>query len=193
MLRRIATTAACAIALTVAGPMAAHAESRTLQDGPGDVWAHFGDPARAPDHRRGDILRTVFTHNARQVVMRTKFVELDRKGSRFAVAARVRTNTGMVRLVRMTAGPGASTWRGSSELVRADNTTPVDCATSHRVDYAADVVVLRVPRTCLGDPSWVQATLGVASIRPRGFFADNPVHHGPTEHLPEYTARIRSS
>jgi hypothetical protein len=191
MLRRLATTAACAIALTIASPVAAHAESVTFTDQRGDVWAHFRDAKRAPNHARGDILRAVIAHDQRQVVIRTKFVRLDRRGSRFVVAARLRTNSGMNRTVRLQAGPGQATWQGATHLYRGDNVTRVDCAPTHHIDYATDVAVIRVPRTCLGSPRWVRATMGAASIKPRGFFADNPVNSGRTEHLPAYTAPIR--
>jgi hypothetical protein len=191
MLRRLATAAACAIALSVISPVAAHAESLTFTDGRGDVWAHFDDVKRAPNHARGDIVRAVIAHNDRQVVVRTRFAKLDRKGLRFVVAARLGTNAGVDRVVRLSAGPGQATWQGTTHLYRGNNITRVECAPSHRIDYAADVAVVRVPRTCLGSPRWVRATMGVASIKPRGFFADNPVNDGPTGHLPDYSARIR--
>jgi hypothetical protein len=193
MLRRLATVAVCALALTAAGPVAAHAQSLTFNDERGDVWGHFGDAEPAPDHTRGDILRAVIAHHERQVVIRTKFVRLDRRGSRFVVAARLRTNAGVNRVARLQAGPGASSWQGTTHLYRGNNVTRVDCAPSHHIDYAAEVAVIRVPRTCLGSPRWVQATMGAASIKPRGFFADNPVNDGPTQYLPGYSARIRRS
>jgi hypothetical protein len=191
MLRRLAVAASCALALTVAGPVAAHAESLTFKDERGDVWAHFRGAKRAPNHARGDIIRAVIAHNDRQVVIRTKFVELDRRGMRFVVAARLRTSAGVDRVARLSAGPGQATWQGTTHLYRGDNNTRVDCAPSHRIDYAADVAVIRVPRTCLGSPVWVRATMGAASVKPRGFFADNPVNDGPTGHLPDYSTRIR--
>lgn len=191
MLRRLAIPAACVLALALTGTAPAHADSRTLVDGPGDVWKHTGDPVQVPDHRRGDILRVTVQHNAGQVVIRTTFAQLDRKGPRFVVAARLRTNTGLVRWARLLAGPGGSTWAGATRLYRRDNTTRVKCAVSHHVDYAEDVAVIRVPRPCLGEPRWLQVALGVASITARGFFADNPFNHGPTETLPDYTRRIR--
>lgn len=191
MLRRLAITATCALALALTATTAAHADSRTLVDGPGDVWKHNGDPEQVPDHRRGDILRVKIRHNADQVVIRTKFAQLDRQGPRFVVATRLRTNTGLIRWARLQAGPGRSTWAGDTHVFRRDNTTRVECAASHRLDYADDVAVVRVPRSCLGRPRWVQAAMGVASITARGFFADNPLTHGPTETLPHYTSRIR--
>jgi len=192
MLRRLATAAACALALTLASPLAAHADSLTLVDGAGDVWWHSAGPERRPEHRRGDILRLTVGHNRHAVVLRSRFARLDRNGSRIVVASRLRTDRGTIRWVRLHAGPGGATWRGRTWFLRADNHTRIDCATRHHVDYAHDVAVVRIPRACLDNPRSVRAAFGVATIRPGGFFADNPFNHGPTGHLPDYTAAIRA-
>lgn len=192
MLRRLAAGAACALALTLASPLAAHADSLTLVDGVGDVWWHQADPVRAPQHQRGDILRVTVRHSQHAVVLRTKFAQLDRHGSRIVVASRLRTNAGLVRWVRLHAGPGSVTWHGQTRFFRADNTTRIDCATTHHIDYAHDLAVIRIPRVCLDNPQSVRAAFGVATISPKGFFADNPFNHGPTETLPDYTSPVRA-
>ena len=191
MLRRLAVAAACSLALLLTSAAAAQADARTLVDGPGDMWEHSQRPFLAPDHHRGDILRTVIAHNANQVVLRLTFAQLDRHTSRFVIASRLRTNTGQVRWVRMQAGRGALSWRGVTRVTRADDTTRVDCAVATDIDYAADVAVLRIPRTCLGDPRWIQATVVAADLSRQGVYADNPFNHAASNRLPGYTTHIR--
>jgi hypothetical protein len=198
MFRRLAILSACAVALTLIIPAAANADSRTLIDARGDVWAmdtpDVGQNTQAPERQHGDILRTVFAHNSRQVVMRTKFAQLDRVGSMSIMAIKLRTNTGAVRRIALLAGPGSPEthrWRGI--VTRRNAAIPMECAT-HRIDYAADVAEVRIPRSCLGDPRWVQGSLGAGTLTKNGtFFGDNPVNEGPTVHLPRYTSRIRNS
>lgn len=116
MLRRLAVTAACAIALTLVGSNA-QAATRSLVDGLGDVWTlAVPKPSRQPNHAQGDILRTTFTHAQRAVVIRTKFAELNREGQDILFFARLRTNTGLVRDIAVEASPQRATnrWRGAS-------------------------------------------------------------------------------
>jgi hypothetical protein len=192
MLSRLAGLAACALALTLAAPAAAHAAALSLVDGPGDVWTLAGEPQRVPNHDQGDILRMTFTHSQRQVVVRSTFAELKREGRQLFVFAQLRTNTGQVRELSLTATPRQATnrWRGTVELTTPRGTV-VDCAISHRIDYATNVAVVRLARTCLNNPRTVQAKFGVATFAARRAFADNPINHGPTNRLPRYTAPVR--
>jgi len=193
MLRRLATLSACAVALALASPAAAHASSHTLADTRGDVWAmdtpEAGQNTQVPQHQQGDILRTLFRHKDRQVVVRTTFSELDRVGQLSVVVVKLRTNTGMVRRIALLAGPGRDTHRWRGVLTRGDG-RPMACA-SHLIDYDADVAEIRIPRSCLGNPRWVQGSLAAGTIARDGtFFADNPANDGPTVHLPPFTPRI---
>jgi hypothetical protein len=119
MFRRLAGIVACALALTLALPLAANAASRTYRDRTGDVWAldppEDGRHTRAPQRRHGDIVRTTFQHHQRQVVIRTRFAELGRQGGRYVVALRLRTDEHLVRWVRLSAGAGENTWRGRAQ------------------------------------------------------------------------------
>jgi hypothetical protein len=193
MLRRLATLCACAVALALASPTVAHADSRTLVDARGDVWAMDtpeGDqPAQVPDRLQGDILSTVFAHKSRQVVVRTKFAQLDRWGFFSIMAIKLRTNTGMLRRIGLYAGPDRETNRWRGILIRG-NGRPMRCA-SHQIDYDAEVAEIRIPRSCLGNPRWVQGSLAAGTVSRSGtFFADNPLNDGPTARLPDFTGRI---
>jgi len=187
MLTRLASVAACALALTLAAPATAQAATRTFVDGPGDVWVNS---QQAPDRDQGDILRTTFTHSQGQVIVRTAFAELNREG-RILVFTKLRTNTGQVVDLSLVAGPNR--WGGRTDLSTPRGVT-VKCPRpiSHSIDYAANVAVVRVPRTCLDNPRTVQARFGVATWnRIRRAFVDNPINHGNTEVLPPYTAPVR--
>jgi hypothetical protein len=193
MLRRLATLSACAVALALLSPATAHAETRTLFDARGDVWAmdtpEAGQHTQAPQRKQGDIVRTVFRHTNRAVVIRSTFAELNRVGFMSLMAVRLRTSTGQVHVVGLWAGPTRDTnhWRG--ELVRG-NGTPMRCGT-HRIDYDANVAEVRIPRSCLASPRWVQGSMAVATMSlANDVFTDNPVNDGPSVHLPEFTTRI---
>ena len=191
MLRRLATLSACALVVALLGAAPAHAESRTLVDARGDVWAMDpeGQNTQVPERRQNDILRTVFVHHDRKVVVRTKFARLDRVGQIWVMAIKLRTNTGLVRRVALWASPDPYTNRWRGDLIRGDG-TPMPCG-SHRIDYAANVAEIRIPRSCVGDPRWVQGSAAAGTIANNGvFFADNPVNDGPSLRLPALTARI---
>lgn len=192
MLPKVASVAACTLALTLAGPAASHAASLSFVDGPGDVWTLEDQPQQAPDREQGDILRMSFTHGQRHVVVRSTFAELNREGRQVLVFAQLRTNTGQVRGLSLAASPRQATnrWRGKTALETRRGRL-VDCRMSHRIDYATNVAVVRVPRACLGNPRTVQAKLAVATFTARQFFADNPINHGPTNNLPRYTSAVR--
>ena len=82
VLARLASVAACVLALTMVGATTAQAATRTFVDGPGDVWEVFdiAKTPRVPNREQGDIARTIFTHGARNVVVRHRFVQLNREG-----------------------------------------------------------------------------------------------------------------
>lgn len=194
MLVRLAGVIACALALTSVGATTAHAASRTFIDGPGDVWAVGGPqtnapPSQVPAREQGDILRTTVTHAQQQLVIRTRFAELNREGQHIIFVMKLRTNTGEVRKLFVIAGRH-NHWR-----VRTRWETPggriIGCATSQRIDYATNVAVLRVPRTCLSNPRTVQVAYVVATGSVRNGFGDNALAHHPRLSLIPFTAPIR--
>ena len=70
-------------------------------------------------------------------------------------------------------------WQGSADLRRRSG-SPVKCAISHQINYTRNVIRLRVPRSCLKDPRWVQAnvfTLGVFDQKALRMVGDSA--HGP--------------
>lgn len=189
MLRRLASVVACAFALTVLGSANAQAATRAFVDGPGDVWTVGQSPnARIPNRDQGDILRTTLRHEQQQIVVRHKFAELKREGRRIVVFTRLRTNTGTVMTVRITAR--RQNWEGRIAFERRDGEI-VPCRVAANIDYATNVAVVRVARRCIDNPRTVQAKVGVATTAGQHTFADNPINHGPTQNLPRYTAPVR--
>jgi hypothetical protein len=193
MLRRLAITAACVTALALVGAASAQAATRSFIDGPGDVWTLDESPnTRQPNRDQGDILRTTFTHAQRAVVVRTRFAELNREGQHIIAVTRLRTNTGLVRDVELHSSrrPGTNRWRGKTILRRPDDKIE-PCPIAHRIDYAANLAVVRVPRTCLNNPRTVQAKFVAGTIAALRAFVDNPFNHGPSERIPHFTAPVR--
>ena len=155
-----------------------------LQDARGDTWSYTDlsgyEPAAQP---AADLLRARITHARYAVGVRMVFDDLRRAGTMWY---RVEIHT-----------PGTTSWyiveAGSrhyagtayqdvdGEWVRAPGL-------SHSIDYAADVMTLRVRRSALGDPPWVRVRLrDELGLPDRTFFTDNPMNSGPRS---AFTPRI---
>lgn len=154
-----------------------------LRDGAGDVWkvnirtSHWTLVGEKP---AADVRRAVVTHRDRAVVVRVRFVDLRRVGVH-TQSVGIRTPEGNV-FAQLTVRAGR--WAGRHALYDEPEGEPIGCSSlSHRIDYASDMVVIRVPRSCLDGPRWVRANLGsrlVVGDRPhRRHFADNPHDDGP--------------
>jgi hypothetical protein len=174
MLRKVvALVALCLIPFSASA--VAHAESvssLTLIDERGDMWVvgpEEGPPVAAPRQRRGDIRRTIIRHGAHAVTVRTRFSELSRKPQGHFLVVVLRTNTGVLRDVYIVAGQFSRPpdWRGYV-VVERRNGRPVDCAAAHNINYTTNVMRLRVPRSCLQDPRWVQAKVFYTGVYGKG-------------------------
>ena len=200
VLRKLVAVTALAIALPVSAAPLAYAEpvSRvTIIDARGDMWRmpQDGPPlVAAPRQRRGDIRRTTIRHGVHAFNVRTQFSELARRLQYQGFVIRVRTNAGVRRYITIAAGKfGPRTfWRGFVSVERP-NGPDVDCAAAHRINYTTNVIRLRVPRSCLNDPQWVQANVislgefGRPAAQSRAFF-DNA--HGPNRRLNDWSRRL---
>lgn len=188
MLRRLVVPVLVVLSLIVGTPLAAQAATLNLVDARGDVHRMTDDGGfeRAVGERRADILRTRITHTDRAVLVRTKLRQLRRERN-IVMAMRMRTNDGTYREVALEASRRIG-WRGQVSMNRRRGAT-VECATSHQINYATDVLAVRIPRSCLNDPRWVQATLVSFLFGGRQFLGDNP--HNERMRLNVWTARIR--
>lgn len=153
-------------ALTLAAGLTApaHAARYAYDDATGDVSAETctfeldgEEPAEEctegtdPQAANGDITRVVIRHAPRKVVIRTHYRELTRAGSLWVGG--IRTNEGVRREV---------IWDGDSGrmLVFARDGRRVRCGAERTVDAAAEVIEIRVPRSCLSRPRWVEVGVG---------------------------------
>jgi hypothetical protein len=164
--RRTATTIAATTAATVAGlallvATTASADARPVyhDDQTHDVLKYDDsaqEPVGAPDQVNGDIVRTHLWH-AHRVGAQVRFADLQKTGDFRADVLRIHTNENVNRTVMISAGPG--NWRGSVDLTKANGDT-VPCRVAHSIDYTANVVTVRVPRSCLSRPRWVSMGFG---------------------------------
>ena len=141
-----------------------HPSRVALRDGAGDVWksSNSDDPVRAK-RPTVDITRGAARHGEHAVTARVRFVNLRRVEGIHLYFIRIRTRAGVF-LVGVEASP--DNWPGGSVLFdETDNQAPCHRLT-HRIDYADDMMTVRVPRRCLGTPAWVQLSLLNALQKP---------------------------
>ncbi len=170
MPRRLVPLAVLGLMLSLGVPTVAHAATETIVDARRDVSKDSEEMQEtpAPQQRRGDIRRTTLTHSERAVSVRMKFVELERTGAWFSLDVRLRTNTGFWRQATVLGGSkgffGQPLWRGDTLLARRHG-HEVNCALTHNIDYVTNVITVRIPRSCLNAPRWVQANATYISAR----------------------------
>lgn len=148
-----------------------------LHDGAGDVWT-FSDttagyePATKP---AADIRTARVTHGPYAVSTRMVLDDLRRMGIQwFYVDIHTPEGTSWFILeARKGERQGTVYQDVEGEWVQTSGI-------GHRIDYVADVVTLRFPRTMLGAPPWVRVRLRTVLRLPDAtFFTDNPTNTGP--------------
>jgi hypothetical protein len=189
MLRRLFVPILAAVTLSLVAPMTAQADTLNLADERGDVhtFAEDGTFVVVEGERRADILRTHLEHTDRAFVVRTKLLRLRREGRDLAMAMRMRTNDGTYRELQLEAGRRLG-WRGQVSMQRRRGTA-VECRTTHSINYVADVMAVRIPRSCLSNPRWIQMTTVSIFVGGRRFLVDNPHNHRMRINV--WTPRIR--
>lgn len=154
-----------------------------VPDAPGDVWT-FSDvsgpvPATEP---AVDVLRARVTHGAHGVGIRLVSDDLQRTGIQWYYCDVHVAGLTHRYIIEARRGPGVAYEDVEGEWVR----TP---AVAHLIDYASDVVTVRIPRRLLGDPPWVRVRIRhELGIGEGVFFTDSPGTSGPTA---IYTPRVR--
>jgi len=187
------------VASAVFGHASAHetaATSRTsmhavvLVDGPGDVWT-FSDfttghePAAKPT---ADVLRARVVLGQNAFHVRMTFDDLRRVDTQ-RYWCDIRTPDG--RTVRFVVEANDGHWRGQAwqevegEWIRVSGL-------SHHIDYASDVVTVRVARAVLAQPAWVRVRLrNELGLEDGGtFFTDNPT---TASAQPTFTPRLETA
>lgn len=189
MIRRLLAPLLAALLLALVAPVAAHAAVLELTDARGDVHRmdDQGEFVLAEGEARGDVLRARVNHASRALVVRIDLARLRREGRGLGVAMRIRTNESVYRVVGIEASRRIG-WGGRLTLTDRRHDA-VRCNTRHEIDYAADVISFRVPRSCLSKPRWVQATLFNYAFVDQNFLLDNP--HNDEARVGVWTSRIR--
>ena len=170
-----AAQVAVPVALQAAGHPDAYAAQRALEDPRGDVWrvsAGSAEPTRtrgADQDLRGGLLR----HGATTVTVRWRYAALRPQGRLVVHRAMLRDRTGTTWEARVDAGPGSREGRAH---VFTDDDRLVPCATEHRIDVSRRTVTLRVPRSCLGDPTALQGRLDTFRGDADGSFRRDNLH-----------------
>jgi hypothetical protein len=131
-----------------------------------------------------DVTRAVVTHRPAAVVVLMRFVDLQRLGTQLYWVD-FRTPDLQYR-ARLQSEPGARQGRKTFEeqgvVTRCSGFT-------RRIDFARDVVRMRVPRACLGDPDWVRVELlNTLEVGDKGLlYIDDPHSNvamgGPTRRI----------
>jgi hypothetical protein len=161
---RTLAVAGCATVLTLAGAPGAQARPLVHTDRTTDVRRADHTPEEptlvpAPRHHDGDISKVRFA-NGSVVALRATFDDLKQTNGYRYDLLKVVTNERVVRTV-------AVITKGDTEQVYVEraNGEDVPCrGLKHTTDYDADVAVIHVPRSCLGDPRWVKMGYIAATV-----------------------------
>ena len=177
---RVALLLVATVLAVAPGPAHASATDRiVLSDGPGDVWT-FSDfttgyqPATRPE---ADVLTARVVHGRYAVRTRMVFDDLTRVDTQWYWYD-VRTPDG--RTLRFVVEAKQGHWRGMARQEVEGEWVRVPGLRT-RIDYASDVVKLRIARTLLDRPAWVRVRLRNELGLSDGstFFTDNPTTSSP--------------
>jgi hypothetical protein len=136
-------------------PATAHADTVTHVDAVGDVARSpigYNTYAPAPAQAEGDIRSIRVTHARRAIWLRLRLRELSTttNGNFHHIGI---TSDRRFRSIEIDAFPGH--WEGRA-VTSTRRGRIVACAVTHLIDYDRNVLTVRVPRGCLGKPSWVR-------------------------------------
>lgn len=113
----------------------------------------------------GDILRTTVNHGTKNVVVRAQFSELTRSTTQFrAFVAPLVTNEGYKRELVVLFDPDSGSTYGEVQLFLPNGEKASCTGEAKVVDFTANVIEARVPRSCLSMPYWVQAGAALARV-----------------------------
>jgi hypothetical protein len=118
--------------------------------------------ASAPQSTQADILTTTVEHRADEIGFVVALRDL-LPGQYLDLTANVTTDSTGSRLPTQVT---SLTYDGEStiDVYRTDGSSRCPAA-DVAVDHDADTVTMTVPRTCLGDPRWIEATVVAATMQ----------------------------
>lgn len=154
-----------------------------LEDGAGDTWTYSDtsdyEPSALP---AADVLVARVTHGRRAVKVREVFDDLQRSGIQWFWC--VVSGSGASHWFVIEARPHGYAGTAYEEIEGEWVQSPT---VGHRIDYAADVVTLRIPRALLGRPASVRVRLwNELGVGEGIFFMDTPssAGHRPRDSRP---------
>jgi hypothetical protein len=190
---RAALVAAATVVLL---PVAASAASLSIDDATGDTFlAKYDESTDTSTYEPSgsqvnvDLDEVVVRHTARKVTATARYADLKRNDKQFMYLLRLRTDEGLKRDV--TVDTLFSGWNGAVDLTKP-NGDPVKCrGLDLAIDYAADTLTVKVPRSCLSNPRYVEAFTVAAGFSEAG---DQYIDHGHMSGMKEkvvWSDRIR--
>jgi len=160
-----------ALVITLTGIAPAHADRYTATDAASDVYKDTctydpdtGDEtgctdAVDPTVTEGDILSTLINHGHKYVVITTKFAELTKSTDTRFFYVPLQTNEGYRRDAVLFIDPDFAPYGIFQVTLR--NGDDAHCVGADKaIDYTANTITIRVPRTCLSMPYWIRAGAG---------------------------------
>ena len=142
-----------------------------------DTWELWGTKEDA------DVLKATVTHGGRALRAVMTFDNL-RKKRDASYLVKIKTKK-MVRLAWVDAD--SSDWGGRHRLEKPNGDAVPAAGFRHRISYAKDTVVMRIPRKLLGNPAWVKVSILNQMTSPTHEWQENP-HNSAAE--PTFTAKI---
>jgi len=119
--------------------------------------------ARDRSYKEGDITRVAIRHTNHRVIIRTNYRELTRSQGFRVLVGQIRTNEHVARDVVLIYDRDFAP-KGEVVLTR-HNGDVVSCGLGKTLDFTANVIEVRVPRTCLSRPRWVRVGVGHISMK----------------------------
>jgi hypothetical protein len=153
----LTTSTALVIAMLLGGSAPAGADVWTRTDAVGDVWVPTGVDRfeRVTVVRPNtDVRRFVVNHGTDTIVVKVRYLDLrNTDDQELDVSMELKTSTQFWSLSGIFGGgdPGVFVVVGDSNTGER-----VECGASGRVSYRKDLVKLVVPRSCIGEPEWLQ-------------------------------------
>jgi len=176
----VATTGGAGVAGQVTGPEVSPRSAEQailLHDGAGDVWT-YSDTTIGSTHAMradADVLRGRVVAGTHALRIRMTYDDLRLQATQW-YRVTVRTPDATIPFV-LEAKKGH--WHGIAYLVEAGEWVAAPTV-GHHIDYAGEVVTLRIPYVALGSPASVQVRLrSDLGVGDGTFFTDNPMTHGP--------------
>ena len=141
---------------------AASAQSLTVDDGTADTWENVYNPDTQSDDwfqagskLNTDITQTVVKHSAKRITITATYADLKSRDARYGLKDRLRFDHGPQVVADVDTN---GTWKGQAYLFTKNSGAMIKCTgLTHAIDYTADTVEISIPRSCVGNPTWVEA------------------------------------